>query len=356
MKKDAKAISYVGKEVFIGIDVHKKTYAVVARVEGEVVKKWTTAASPQTLSLQLIKYFDGATIHTAYEAGFSGFVLHRELQKHGIQNLVVNAAGVEVSVNDRVKTDKRDALKLSTLLEARRLKGIRIPSEVEEAHRLLSRTRQQLVEDRTAVKNKIRMKFHQFGLIDDDETRQMTHILVDELLKNAPSKELTIAINAYWSVWKNLDEEIKKIEEELKHQAKEDPNEKTYRSAPGVGPLSARILSNELGNMFQFKNERQLFSFTGLTPSEHSSGETIRRGHISRQGNSRVRGILIEIAWRAIGKDKALAEFFERLYPRTGKTKAIVAVARKLIGRIRAAFQKREVYQKEFLVAETPAA
>jgi transposase len=356
MKQDTKAISYVGKEAFIGIDVHKKTYAVVARVEGEVVKKWTTAASPQALSLQLLKYFDGATIHTAYEAGFSGFVLHRELEKNGIQNLVINAAGIEVAVNDRVKTDKRDALKLATLLEAKRLKGIRIPSEAEEAHRLLSRTRQQLVEDRTGVKNKIRMKFHQFGLIDDDETRQMTHILVEELLGNAPSKELTIAINAYWSVWKNLDKEIKKIEEELKHQAKEDSNEKTYRSVPGVGPLSARILSNEMGNMSQFKNERQLFSFTGLTPSEHSSGETIRRGHISRQGNSRVRGILIEIAWRAIEKDQALAEFFNRLFPRTGKTKAIVAVARKLIGRIRAAFQKGEDYQTGLLVAETPAA
>jgi transposase len=156
MKQDTKAISYVGKEAFIGIDVHKKTYAVVARVEGEVVKKWTTAASPQALSLQLLKYFDGATIHTAYEAGFSGFVLHRELEKNGIQNLVINAAGIEVAVNDRVKTDKRDALKLATLLEAKRLKGIRIPSEAEEAHRLLSRTRQQLVEDRTGVKNKIR--------------------------------------------------------------------------------------------------------------------------------------------------------------------------------------------------------
>jgi transposase len=108
--------------------------------------------------------------------------------------------------------------------------------------------------------------------------------------------------------------------------------------------------------MSQFKNERQLFSFTGLTPSEHSSGETIRRGHISRQGNSRVRGILIEIAWRAIDKDQALAEFFNRLFPRTGKTKAIVAVARKLIGRIRAAFQKGEDYQTGFDVAEAPAA
>jgi transposase len=324
-------------------------------MEGEVVKKWTTAASPQALTQQLLKYFAGATIHTAYEAGFSGFVLHRELEQQGIHNLVVNAAGIEVAANDRVKTDQRDAHKLSILLEAKRLKGIRIPSEVEEAHRLLSRTRQQWVEDRTAVKNKIRMKFHQLGLIDEDENRRMTHSLVEELLSDAPSKELTIAINAYWSVWKKLDEEIRKIEEELKHQAKDDPNEKTYRSAPGIGPLSARILSNELGDLSQFQNERQLFSFTGLTPSEHSSGEIIRRGHISRQGNSRVRGILIEIAWRAISKDKALAEFFERLFPRAGKTKAIVAVARKLIGRIRAAFQKGDNYHLDYAYAQAQA-
>jgi transposase len=184
----------------------------------------------------------------------------------------------------------------------------------------------------------------------------MSHSLVEELLADAPSKELTIAINAYWSVWKKLDEEIHKIAEALKHQAKDDPNEKTYRSAPGVGPLLARILSNELGDMSQFHNERQLFSFTGLTPSEHSSGETIRRGHISRQGNSRVRGILIEIAWRAIDKDQALAEFFNRLFPRTGKTKAIVAVARKLIGRIRAAFQKAEDYQLGYPGSQTATA
>ena len=60
MKKDMKELSYVGKDVFIGIDVHKKTYVVVARVEGEVVKKWTTAASPQALAQQLLKYFAGA--------------------------------------------------------------------------------------------------------------------------------------------------------------------------------------------------------------------------------------------------------------------------------------------------------
>lgn len=348
MKKENKTISYFGKEVFIGVDVHKKSYTIVARVEGEVVKKWTTAASPQDLAQQLLKYFAGATIHSAYEAGFSGFVLHRELQKHGIHNRVVNAAGIEVASNSRVKTDKRDALKLATLLEAKRLKGIRIPSEEEEAHRILSRTRKQLVADRASVKNKIRMKFHQFGLIDADENHSMTHALVEELLKNVQSKELTTAINAYWSVWRNLDEEIIKIENELKIQAKDDINEKTYQSVPGIGPQSARILSNELGNMSHFQNERQLFSYTGLTPSEYSSGEKVAKGHITHQGNKYVRGILIEVAWRAIEKDPALAEFFNSIFPRTGKTKAIVAVARKLIGRIRAAFRKGEEYQSGY--------
>ena len=345
MKKRNAKISYTGKDVFVGIDVHKKTYSVVARVEGEVVKKWTTKASPEALSQQLLKYFAGANILTAYEAGFSGFVLHRELEKHGIQNLVVHAASIEVAVNDRVKTDKRDAMKLSTLLEAKRLKGIRIPSEEEESHRILSRTREQLVQDRTAVKNKIRMKLHQFGLIDAEDKRSMTHSFLEELIDDCQSKELIIAVNAYWRIWYSLDDEIKEIEQELKRQAKEDPNEKIYRSAPGIGALSARILSNELGDMSQFKNERRLFSYTGLTPCEYSSGEKIIKGHITHQGNQQVRSILIEVAWRAIEKDQVLSKFFNQLFPRTGKKKAIVAVARKLIGRIRAALSKGEEYK-----------
>jgi len=311
---------------------------------------------PKKLVEQLLKYFESGSIHTAYEAGFSGFSLHRELEKNGIHNLVVHAAGLEVAVNDRVKTDKRDASKLSSLLESKRLKGIRIPTEMEENHRQLTRTRQQLVEDRTAVKNKIRMKFHQLGVIEANENQHMSQIMVKELLSRISSKEFIIAIEAYWHIWEQLDAEISKLEKELRQQAKADDHESTYRSAPGVGPLSARILSNELGDMSQFKNERQLFSYTGLTPSEYSSGENIRKGRITRQGNSRVRGILIEIAWRAIGEDKSLAAFFEKLFPHTGKKRAIVAVARKMIGRVRAAFQHGDTYQMGYQEAKILAA
>jgi transposase len=164
-------------------------------------------------------------------------------------------------------------------------------------------------------------------------------------LFRSPSPELTLVIEAYWQVWKTIETQIKKIEQKLKEQAEIDPNESIYRSAPGIGPLSARILSNELGDLSQFANERQLFSYTGLTPSEFSSGDTVRKGHITRQGNRRVRYILNQAAWRAIKKDLDFKAFFERLAPRTGKKRAIVAVARKLIGRIRAVFRTGLPYQ-----------
>ena len=336
--------SYVGQSVYVGIDVHKRTYSVAVRMNQTEVKRWTTAAEPEQLSKQLTQFFAGATIYVAYEAGFSGFVLHRTLEQAGIRSRVVHAAAVEVASNRRVKTDKRDARQLAEQLEAGRLKGIRIPSAAEEQRRLLSRTRRQLVQQRTGVQNQIWMKAHQFGLIAAEDRRQMTHKLVRELLAKSPAEAFEIVVKAHQAVWHTFDHEIAQLEAQLKVQAAHDPCERTYRSVPGVGFISARILSNELGDLSQFANERQVFSYTGLTPSEQSSGETVRRGRISKQGNVHLRSILIEIAWRAIDKDSSLSAFYERIKLRGGSKRAIVAVARKLIGRVRAAFRQQTLY------------
>jgi transposase len=192
------------------------------------------------------------------------------------------------------------------------------------------------------------MKAHQLGLIAPEDKRQMSHTFVKDLLEHSPCLEFRLSVQALHQVWLALDEQIKHIVAQLRHQAQHDRLEATYQAVPGVGRISARVLANELGDMTRFANERQLFSYTGLTPSEHSSGDHIQRGSISKQGNRYVRGILIEIAWRAIRKDPVLARFFEQLYPRTGKKRAIVAVARKLVGKIRAAFRKGEAYQQDY--------
>ncbi len=109
---------------------------------------------------------------------------------------MVNPGSIEVAVHNRVKTDKRDALKLATLLEAGRLKGIRVPSRRQEQQRLLTRTREQLVQERSALKNKIRMKCHQMGLIDPNDRREMSHKLVVEILALTPSPEFSLIIKA----------------------------------------------------------------------------------------------------------------------------------------------------------------
>ncbi|MEM9451733.1 MAG: transposase [Cyanobacteria bacterium P01_E01_bin.6] len=118
---------YSGQDLFIGVDVHKRTYSVAVVLEGELLKKWRTPAVPAQLASQLKRYFPGANLKTVYEAGFSGFVLHRELESAEIESIVVNASSIETTVHNRVKTDKRDALKLATQLAAGRLKGIRVP-------------------------------------------------------------------------------------------------------------------------------------------------------------------------------------------------------------------------------------
>jgi transposase len=198
---------------------------------------------------------------------------------------------------------------------------------------------------RTSTKNQIRMRFHYFGLLAYCEKREMSFSLVREVLEKVDSPELVISTEVLVETWKSLDQQLKRINNELKHQAENDEFEAIYRKLPGVGPLSSRVLSNELGDLRRFPNMKALYRFTGLTPGEYSSGENRYLGGISREGNSRLRHILVEAAWNALSKDKELREYFEKLATRAGKKRAIVAVARKLIGRARALFISGEDYK-----------
>lgn len=325
---------YFGKKVFVGIDVHKKSYVIAVCCEGEMVKKWTTTANPIALAQQLSKYFEGAEIHSAYEAGFSGFKLHRVLSSTGIKSRVINAASVEVQSNSRVKTDKRDAIKIAEQLAANRLRAIYIPTEQEEARRSLSRGRETTVDRRKAIGNQLKMKLYYLGIeIEEDKKISESFLKWAESIKMASEHEFAIA--ELCDAWRQETQRIKRFDQALKEQAAIDNNEKIFRSAPGVGAVSARVLSNELGDMTRFDNERQLFSSSGLTPGEYSSGEHVRRGHISRQGSPRIRGLLTEIAWRAIAEDNSLKEFYLRVAHKRDSKRAIVAVARKMLGRLR---------------------
>lgn len=344
MKVDPR--SFVGKIVFVGIDVHKATYSLVAIVDGCVaLKVGSMPADPLKLIEFLNKRFPKAAVKTAYEAGFSGFVLHRSLIKAGIENIVVHAASIEVAANDRVKTDKRDAQKIALQLSRGALRSIRIPTVEEELRRQITRTRAQLVKERTRLGIQIKSKLMQFGFIAPDDDRTMKAGLLAEYCKLKLPAELGIAVSTLAAVWEELSEQIENLVIEIKRQAEKHPrHEAIYRSVPGFGPTISRTLANELGDMSQFGSVKQAYSFTGLTPSEHSSGPNERKGHITRQGAARLRGLLVEAAWVAKAKDPDLAAIYDRLKVTRGGKRAIVAVARNLIGRVRACLKSGKPY------------
>ena len=349
---------YTGKIVYVGIDVHKKTYSCASICDNEVVKRDRMPGKPEVLISYLKKAFQGGTIESAYEAGFSGFHLDRILRKNGIKNIVVNAASIEISSRDRVKTDKRDALKIATQLSARRLKGIRVPDEIQEEMRTVTRLRAQVMKLRIKTGNQLKSLLHTRGLIDVDDDRAISEKWIKEKLKEIKkekySEDFIFTIEQYQEQWVQLNNRIKVIRKRMSIQAQKDCGlQVIYKSLPGIGEIHSRELINELGDMKQFKSAKQFFSFTGLTPCEYSSGENKRQGNISRQGNPMLRKILIEGAWTAIKKDGELQEIFNRIAHHRGKKRAIVAVARNMAGRLRACvitgsmYNKREIKEKD---------
>lgn len=338
-------VSYQGKKVFIGIDVHKESFSVTCICDQIIVKKAKVLASPDSVAESFLNWFKGAEIYTAYEAGFSGFGLHRSLEKFGINNIVVNPASIAIASNDKVKTDLRDSKKIAEQLSAQQLKGINIPTLEMEASRSLTRTRVQVVDARSRVSRQIKSKLYYFGLMKPDDKRLISNRYLRQIEALSLPEDVMIGFKILIEQWRFFTLQLFELRKALQKQAVKDQElHEIYQSVPGIGLVTGRTLANELGDLSRFNNEQTLFCFTGLTPSESSSGDRTRRGHISRQGSGRIRWLLIEAAWRAIVKDIALKETFERIAKTRGKKRAIVAIARKLIGRIRACFKAKILY------------
>lgn len=335
---------YRGKTIFMGIDVHKNTYSVSVICDKTLIKRDKLTADPKQL-LQYCNNFKGAQIESAYEAGFCGFYLHRFLIANGINNIVVNPGSIEVSSRDSVKTDKRDSLKLATQLADGRLFCIFIPSIKREDKRNLSRLREQFVKQRNRTACQIKSLLHLYGLIEAYTNPRVSDKWFKKILTLKVEKNCKFRLEKLILTWRYFNLQLKLINQEIANEVEEDKwLENIYCSTPGIGPTTARKLINELDDMSQFSNQEKLFNYAGLTPREYSSGDNVRQGHITKQGKSIIRRLLIESSWVAIKVDISLEEKFKQLSYRVGKKRAIVAIARILLGRIRTCIKEKRIY------------
>jgi transposase len=344
-KPNLKNISQLDKTqpFYLGIDVHKKNWNVSlvhcdqllfrASIPGNFEELW-----------KVLKKYSAFDVHSVYEAGFSGFHLHYQLTKMGIKNRITPPNKMPVVVGDKVKTDKRDSLKLALFLAKGLLKAIHIPSQEIIQVRQLLRTRQQVMRKKVSSMNQIKSLLIQFGI----QLPSFSDKLLESLKQMDLPPHMQLSINYQVELIDLLNKQIKFLRKEAITVASQEKYKEDYKkfiSVPSIGPITAVALLFEIGDWKRFPNEKSISAFLGLTPSEYSSGEHSHKGRITGQGNDWLRSLLIEASWGLIKKDGAMGEAFNRIASQTGsKKKAIVAIARKLICRIYSMMKNNQEY------------
>jgi len=339
--KALKVTDFTGQNIYVGIDIHFKSWTVSIYSDEFELKTFTQPPEVALLEKYLKTHYPQATFHLAYEAGFSGFWIQRAFSSRGLPCEVVHAADIPGSDKERIrKTDQVDSRKIARGLKNRELNAIFIPDEQLESDRMLVRRRLKMVKTLTMCKNRIKAFLKYKGVVIPEKYaggswsksffEWLNHVCFTETSSKMAFQFILDEAYFLLNQLKQIDNSIK----ELSVNPLYCDRVKLLRSVPSIGTLTAMILLTEIGNINRFKNTDHLCSYCGLIPNCHSSGQTERITGISRRGNSIVKTALIECSWMAIRKDPALLLYYKQLLPRMNGNKAIVKVCRKLLNRI----------------------
>jgi transposase len=340
-------------DVFIGVDVDHKSFATTYftpdTLHGHSLKM---PAKPENIHHYFQKRFPGKRLLYAYEAGPTGYGLHDYIVSQGQSCMMVHPAGVPMSPNSRVKTNRIDSHKIGEEAKSGNLKGIRVPSVAYRELRHLVTLRQQYAQDLRATKQRIRalLLFENIQLPGSPKpwTSRYRFALHQVPLKETLRFKLDLLL-------KDLDHARDRIL--LMHRQTRKfcvgqeaiaKNLALLRSIPGIGIVVSSYLLARIADPACLQNVRELGAFCGLVPSEKSTGDKIHRGPITHMGDSTLRSLLVEAAWIAIRKDTELGEFYYRIRAKhkvqAGSLIAIVAVARKLTHRIYRVLKEQRSY------------
>jgi transposase len=317
-----------------------------------IVHETSMPAEYEVLRNYFNNKFPECQIEVMYEAGFRGFNLHDQLVVDGWECVVTPPHTVTAEKVQRKKNDRTDCRRLAKNLENKDYHSCFVPDKGLREDRQVSRTCGQVQADLTRVCSRIRRMLEFHGLDNglpagrwsgSAYTRLRQHLAEIEM-----SDSLRLSFEVMFKELENLRQLKKELVLQLRKFAKSDWYKGSVRllmSAPGIGMLTAIRLTLEWGDVSRFGRKEEFASFLGLVPSDYSSGDQERRGHITKQGNRSVRRWLVESSWIAIRYDPVLLEKFRRVLRNCGsKKKAIVAVARKLALRLRRALLIGEPY------------
>lgn len=360
---------------FVGLDVHSKSIAVaIATGRDPAVYVCDLTNDFARLLKVLDRLGPRDVLRCAYEAGPTGYGLCRALTKAKIRCEVIAPSKMPRAAGDKVKTDRRDAMRLAHLLRCGDLTSVHVPEEACEAMRDMIRSR----EDAKRAQLRARHQLSKFLLRHDRHwpqsnwtKRHIEWVEQQQFEHPAQARVLQECLHAVNECSARI-ERFDALLADLAPTTDQAQLIEALQAFRGIKLLIASSIAFELGDLRRFRSAKKLMSFIGVTPSEDSSGDRVRRGRITKAGNSGLRRLLVESAWayRHAPRESILlkrraarvapnirkiawaaqvrlnARYKKMMGRGKGAQKTLVAVARELVGFI------WSVGQEDILIAE----
>jgi transposase len=325
--------------ITLGVDLARNKW-VHALHWGEAVRRQlVTPGGLEHVQALVREYHPAHPVRLVYEACGFGYELAWWAQAVGIEVVVVAPSRVERVPGTRVKTDRLDAHTLATKGAAGQLKGVAIPTRTQHEQRQVLRTYLQVTHDRARAQVRTRSLFQEHGRLGPPPRsgwRAYERWLAQQVLP-APVAAAVAELRALRTAASASAGRLKALLLGLAASAEHRAVVAALTTQAGVAEFTAMRLILEIGDLQRFHSGAAWVNSFGLTPSEYSTGDgPAHRGHIQKCGNASLRAALVQCAWVAIRTDATLRTVFDRLAPRLGKKRAIIAVTRHLALRLRA--------------------
>ena len=294
----------MSKVRFVGLDVHADTIAVaVAESGGEVRFLGVIPHRLEAIRKLIGKLAPVGTLKTCYEAGPTGYVLYWQLTQLGVACEVIAPSLVPTKAGDRVKTDRRDAEKLARCHRGGERTAVWVPDAAHEALRDLMRAREAAKKDQLKARHRLGKFLLRQGRRPKDRkpwTKQYLEWIKSHVHFDQPALEATLA--DYLEEVDHVAARIVKLEKAIDEAVQQAPAAireviEALQALRGIAQTTAATIVSERGSRSRFQSPRQLMGYSGLVAREHSSGNRVQRGGITKTGNGHLRRVLVEAAW-----------------------------------------------------------
>lgn len=288
---------------YVGLDVHKDSITIAIADQGRngEVRVYGKISNDLNQIDKVMRKLLSQNVHLScvYEAGPCGYPIYHHLTSKGIDCVVVAPALIPQKSGERIKNDRRDAIKLATLHRAGELTAVYVPDQEDEAIRDLVRNRADIQKALRKVKQQINAFLLRHAISYPGRTKwSKAHLSWLTTIKMThPAQQ--IALTEYLDAMENSAARVTRINKQLEAFCQTwrlSPVVQALQSMRGLCLISAMTVVAELGDLNRFDNPSQLMAYLGLVPSEHSSGNSVKKGGITKTGNTHVRRALIESA------------------------------------------------------------